>query len=133
MKANRVGPHNRQILAHSPRTWKKPSVHLSPLALISEGIATEDQTNVSKKPSNTEILVDHAGRGDHAAGQELLVRFQDRLMRMVAVRLDRRLAGSIRPTSSRRRCWTPLRTWRSTSERSPCLSIPGSGSSRGRG
>ena len=45
---------------------------------------------MSKKPSDTEILVDRAGRGDKAAGQELLVRFQDRLMRMVAVRLDRR-------------------------------------------
>ncbi len=54
---------------------------------------------MSKKPSNTEILVDHAGRGDHAAGQKLLVRFQDRLMRMVAVRLDRRLAGRVDPAN----------------------------------
>jgi RNA polymerase sigma-70 factor, ECF subfamily len=52
---------------------------------------------VSKLPSDTEILVERAGRGDPAAGQELLVRFQDRLMRMVAVRLDKRLAARVDP------------------------------------
>jgi RNA polymerase sigma-70 factor (ECF subfamily) len=97
MKADRVSLHDPHILAHWPRSWKKSSDHLSPLALISEGIATGDQTNVSKKASDTAILVERAGRGDHVAGQELLVRFQDRLMRMVAVRLDRRLAGRVDP------------------------------------
>jgi hypothetical protein len=63
---------------------------VSPDSLISEGFPTGDEINVSKKPSDTEILVDRARRGDHAAGQELLVRFQDRLLRMVAVRSDRR-------------------------------------------
>ena len=52
---------------------------------------------MSKRPSDTEILVDRAGHGDRAAAQELLVRFQDRLMRMVAVRLDRRLSARVDP------------------------------------
>jgi hypothetical protein len=48
---------------------------------------------VSKKPSDTEILVDRAGRADHAARQELRVHFQDLLTRILAVRLDRRLSA----------------------------------------
>jgi hypothetical protein len=79
-----------EILAFRSHARKKSSLSLSPRFVISEGFLTGDETNVSKKPSDTKILVDRAGRGDHAAGQELLVRFNDRLMRMVAVRLDRR-------------------------------------------
>ena len=52
---------------------------------------------MSKKPSDTEILIERAGQGDAGAGQELLVRFQDRLMRMVAVRLDKRLVARVDP------------------------------------
>ncbi len=78
---------------------------LSPDSLISEGSLTGDETNVNKKPSDTEILVDRAGRGGHAAGQELLVRFQDRLLRIVAVRLDRR--GKSYPGVPRSDPWGP--------------------------
>ena len=63
---------------------------MSPDSLISEGFPTGDEINVRQKPSDTEILVNRRGRGDHAAGQELLVRLQDRLLRMVALRSDRR-------------------------------------------
>jgi len=78
---------------------------VSPDSLISEGFPTGDEINVSKKPSDTEILVDRARRGDHAAGQELLVRFQDRLLRMVAVRSDRR--GKSYPRVPRSDPWVP--------------------------
>jgi RNA polymerase sigma-70 factor (ECF subfamily) len=50
---------------------------------------------MTKKPSDTDILVERARRGDAAAAHELLVRHQDRLTRMVAVRLDRRLAARV--------------------------------------
>jgi RNA polymerase sigma-70 factor (ECF subfamily) len=52
---------------------------------------------MSQTPSDTEVLVERAGRGDPAAGQELLLRFQGRLTRMVAVRLDRRVAARVDP------------------------------------
>jgi hypothetical protein len=44
---------------------------------------------MSKRPSDTEILVERAQHGDEAASHELLARFQERLLRMVGVRLDR--------------------------------------------
>ena len=47
---------------------------------------------------DTEQLMDRACRGDAAARQELLVRYRDRLCRMVRVRLDRRLAARIDPS-----------------------------------
>src|SRR6516225_9009039 len=46
----------------------------------------------------TEELVTRAGRGDAAAWQELLHRYQARLRQMVAVRLDRRLAARLDPS-----------------------------------
>jgi RNA polymerase sigma-70 factor (ECF subfamily) len=52
---------------------------------------------MTQTPSDTEIVVQRAGRGDPAAGQQLLLHFQDRLTRMVAVRLDRRLAARVDP------------------------------------
>ncbi len=52
-------------------------------------------------PLNTEQLLDRAGRGDMAARQELLIRHRDRLRRMVALRLDRRLAARCRPLGHR--------------------------------
>src|SRR5262245_48665523 len=48
--------------------------------------------------SDTEELVARAGRGDSAACQELLMRHRERLCKMVAVRLDRRLAARIDPS-----------------------------------
>jgi RNA polymerase sigma-70 factor (ECF subfamily) len=48
--------------------------------------------------ADTEELLARACAGDVAARQQLLVRHRDRLCRMVAVRLDRRLAGRVDPS-----------------------------------
>jgi RNA polymerase sigma-70 factor, ECF subfamily len=53
---------------------------------------------MSPSPLDTEQLLDRAGRGDSAARQQLLSRHQDRLRRMVALRLDRRLAARVDPS-----------------------------------
>jgi RNA polymerase sigma-70 factor (ECF subfamily) len=47
---------------------------------------------------DTQELVERASQGDDAAPQQLLVRHRDRLCRMVAVRLDRRLAARLDPS-----------------------------------
>jgi len=47
---------------------------------------------------DTEELIELAGRGDRAAGHELLERHRGRLRKMVAVRLDRRLASRVDPS-----------------------------------
>ena len=47
---------------------------------------------------DTDQLLDRARRGDGHARQQLLVRHKDRLRRMVAVRLDRRLAARLDPS-----------------------------------
>jgi RNA polymerase sigma-70 factor (ECF subfamily) len=47
---------------------------------------------------DTEELIDRASRGDEAARHQLLVRHSDRLKRMVAVHLDRRLAARVDPS-----------------------------------
>ena len=43
-------------------------------------------------------LIERAARGDHAARHQLLVQHRDRLKRMVAVHLDRRLAARVDPS-----------------------------------
>src|SRR5262249_18903145 len=43
-------------------------------------------------------LLERAGRGDPSARQQLLTRHRDRLRRMVALRLDRRLAARLDPS-----------------------------------
>jgi RNA polymerase sigma-70 factor (ECF subfamily) len=48
--------------------------------------------------ANTEDLLARASRGEAAARQELLVRHQERLRQMIAVRLDRRLAARLDPS-----------------------------------
>lgn len=48
--------------------------------------------------ADSEELIVRARRGDSAARQQLLVRYRDRLRRMVAVRLDRRLAARLDPS-----------------------------------
>jgi RNA polymerase sigma-70 factor (ECF subfamily) len=45
--------------------------------------------------SETHELIDRAGRGDETARQKLLERYRDYLRRMIAVRLDRRLAARV--------------------------------------
>ena len=47
--------------------------------------------------SGTWQLVQRAGQGDHQAWSELLTRDQERLRRMVALRLDQRLQGRVDP------------------------------------
>ena len=47
---------------------------------------------------DTEHLLERAGRGDPAAAGQLLERHRGRLKRMVAVRLDRRLAARVDPS-----------------------------------
>ena len=48
--------------------------------------------------ADTEELIARARRGDGGARQQLLMRHRDRLCRMVAVRLDRRLAARFDPS-----------------------------------
>jgi RNA polymerase sigma-70 factor (ECF subfamily) len=47
---------------------------------------------------DTDALLAQASQGDAAAGQRLLARHRDRLKRMVAVRLDRRLLARLDPS-----------------------------------
>ena len=47
---------------------------------------------------DTDELLKGAAAGDDDARQRLLQRHRDRLVRMVAVRLDRRLAGRLDPS-----------------------------------
>jgi RNA polymerase sigma-70 factor (ECF subfamily) len=47
---------------------------------------------------DTEQLLQHAGQGDSAARQQLLVRHRKRLRKMIALRMDRRLAARIDPS-----------------------------------
>jgi RNA polymerase sigma-70 factor (ECF subfamily) len=53
---------------------------------------------VAAANADTEELLARAQGGDVAASQQLLVRHRDRLCRMVAVRLDRRLAARVDPS-----------------------------------
>jgi RNA polymerase sigma-70 factor, ECF subfamily len=46
----------------------------------------------------TQALIDRAGQGDDTARRELLERYRDYLRRMVATRLDRRLAPRVDPS-----------------------------------
>jgi RNA polymerase sigma-70 factor (ECF subfamily) len=87
------GLRNSSAIAHAKKTVRD----LSPDPPVSEGLSTEGKSSMSRRPSDTEILVERAQHGDEAASQELLVRFQDRLLRMVAVRLDRRLTARVDP------------------------------------
>jgi RNA polymerase sigma-70 factor (ECF subfamily) len=54
-------------------------------------------TDMTADP-DTEQLVERASAGDETARQALLFRHRDRLRRMVAVRLDRRLAARVDPS-----------------------------------
>jgi RNA polymerase sigma-70 factor (ECF subfamily) len=51
-----------------------------------------------ERPAESEELVDRAAGGDDAARQQLLARHRDRLRRMVAARLDRRLSARVDPS-----------------------------------
>jgi hypothetical protein len=53
-------------------------------------------TNRPDEP-DTQELVERASRGDDRARQALLIRYYERLLRMAAIRLDRRLAQRVDP------------------------------------
>jgi RNA polymerase sigma-70 factor, ECF subfamily len=53
---------------------------------------------MTAQPLDTDWLIDQVIRGDVAARQQLLARHRDRLRRMVAVRLDRRVAVRVDPS-----------------------------------
>ena len=53
---------------------------------------------MSPADTDTDELLRSAGLGDEAARTELLARHRDRLRRMVAVRIDRRLASRVDPS-----------------------------------
>src|SRR6266436_992052 len=48
--------------------------------------------------ADTEELLNHAERGDDAAREELLMHHRNRLKRMIAIRLDRRMAARVDPS-----------------------------------
>jgi RNA polymerase sigma-70 factor (ECF subfamily) len=48
--------------------------------------------------TRAELVLERAGQGDPDAGAELLDLYRDRLRRMVAIRLDRRLAARVDPS-----------------------------------
>jgi RNA polymerase sigma-70 factor (ECF subfamily) len=48
--------------------------------------------------ADVEELLERAGRGDSSACEELLACYRDRLRKMIAVRLDRRLAARVDPS-----------------------------------
>jgi RNA polymerase sigma-70 factor (ECF subfamily) len=53
---------------------------------------------MTSQPPDTDALIEQARRGDASARQQLLTRHRERLGRMVAVRLDRRLAARVDPS-----------------------------------
>jgi RNA polymerase sigma-70 factor (ECF subfamily) len=53
---------------------------------------------MAPRDADTEALIERASRGDPSARQQLLARYRDRLCRMVAIRLDRRLAARLDPS-----------------------------------
>ena len=55
------------------------------------------RVNVESQP-DTEELIGLAARGDSAAREQLLVRHRERLVKMVAVRLDRGVAARLDPS-----------------------------------
>ena len=55
----------------------------------------EGVTTMTDLLSGTRVLIDRAHGGDEAARQQLLERYRDYLRRMVAVRLDRRMAARV--------------------------------------
>ena len=52
----------------------------------------------SEHDSDTAALIERTARGDATARQQLLMRYRDRLLRMVALRIDRRLNARVDPS-----------------------------------
>ena len=53
---------------------------------------------MAQNGTETDALLDLAGKGDEHARQRLLERHRSRLLRMVAVRMDRRVAARLDPS-----------------------------------
>jgi RNA polymerase sigma-70 factor (ECF subfamily) len=53
---------------------------------------------VANVESDTDHLLDRAASGDRSSRELLLVRHRQRLKRMVAIRLDRRIAARVDPS-----------------------------------
>jgi len=90
-------PLSYTFLARSLEIAKKfrPTVNFP---AVFEGKSQEVPAIVTPDHPDTERLLERASRGDPAARQQLLVRHRDRLRRMVAFRLDRRLAARVDPS-----------------------------------
>jgi hypothetical protein len=70
------------------------SIFLKPFSLGLQGMKRGRRT-MSDASQVTQELVERAGEGDAAARLDLLERYREHLRRMVAARLDRRLAPRI--------------------------------------
>jgi RNA polymerase sigma-70 factor, ECF subfamily len=62
---------------------------------VPEGLIQEVSEMTASSPLDTEQLLTRAGNGDAMARQQLLTHHRDRLRRMVALRLDRRLTARV--------------------------------------
>jgi RNA polymerase sigma-70 factor (ECF subfamily) len=62
------------------------------------GFRTQEVARVSSSAPDTDQLLDRASHGDGAARQELLIRHRQRLRKLIALRLDRRLAARVDPS-----------------------------------
>jgi RNA polymerase sigma-70 factor (ECF subfamily) len=67
-------------------------------SIVPEGRYQEVIGFMVTTPANAHELLERASRGDPAARHQLLIRHRDRLRRMVALRLDRRLAPRLDPS-----------------------------------
>jgi len=77
----------------------------------------------ASRHADTEELLDRAQRGDDAARQELLMHHRNRLKRMIAIRLDRRMAARVDPSD----------VVQETLKNGRCPSIRGCGNWPGKG
>ncbi len=53
---------------------------------------------MATQDSEADLLLERAGGGDVAAREKLLVHYQERLLQMVRLRMDRRLAARVDPS-----------------------------------
>jgi RNA polymerase sigma-70 factor (ECF subfamily) len=103
-KQNRVNP---RVVKRKMSKWKKKRPEhrqLPPLkktfqeTVVMTCYTVLGLTTMTDLLSETHELIDRAGPGDEAARQNLLERYRDYLRRMVAVRLDHRLAARVDPS-----------------------------------
>src|SRR5262245_44285111 len=85
-------------MAIIPRAEKKSRSRRDGFGRSGRSTSREETAMTSPAPLDTQELLERSVRGDTAARQELLVRHRARLRRMVAVRLDPRLAARVDPS-----------------------------------